>query len=896
MRGARDVHEIAQNKTHKMVRNRNRKDSSLKSSRGEQRVEGISVRVGRGRLYVRTSRILAGDVIGFCGVGGYVGRWRSNEEGRVRMSAGVEGGERGWRDDQGVQYSEYGKHRSRARGSLRDYWIMEGFGVKDLRNRSQNWRRERPKRKRLNEWEPGSKKGTKPRWGMLRVHTSIPYRPHSSPKFTPRDHVEIIQNGGRARSTAASSICVLVWWGRMHREICRAAGVGIELEHSIERYYRAESIPRARGWNAERSEVCDRKKGVAERVAPYRVVTALHAPASSHPLFAMVLLKWTALTTRTAASYTLSLQINERTIDVGTLLVTSKQPLGPWLPGATSRVVMKSNTIYEDSTASRTRCCTPALHRVPLHARFRRERELHPPTSKSGFADTWNNPHRGLRRAHASLYTRPVPFPPTSSPPSLSISSPTPPIRACRHDCSVQLGLCMRNVAARRAQACGVDAPLSRRSGALDDGDLGYVAGNRRLRWPRPHRRLRIHVLKNDTDLRNAYSVAIAHRTSHGRDRAPTHISDFAHAPHSSSTPRCARHPDAPAQEGPPRRSSARLRPLSWRSRTRVRSGGAAQREPQSRTTSTLARVHRAAVGARRPVRAYASGVETPARAAFRLLAVGLARVDAVATTAHVESLNAIVAPCPPSSPLAPRETDAVVDTVHAESFRAPPRPSSLLAPGLRASRVMHIAICEPLGATLRPRDPSPMVACEADAVVHIAHAAEPLDACVAYEEAGGDDDLLLCAAARAAHLPAVPLRRYCARPTPSWTRRSRTLVVPDDTEGLLQSLEAAVGGCVRLLAPAALACVLPCAAVELLLVLSRAYRRRGCLRAQRSFALEGLFEPALDGVGGLKAPGDQLARTGQLGGEGPDVSSARKDSFKIENAREDPHSSRHGA
>ncbi|KAJ6547761.1 hypothetical protein DFH09DRAFT_1367148 [Mycena vulgaris] len=40
---------------------------------------------------------------------------------------------------------------------------------------------------------------------------------------------------------------------------------------------------------------------------------------------------WAALTKRTAAPYALSLQINERSSDAGTPLVTSKQPLGPWL-------------------------------------------------------------------------------------------------------------------------------------------------------------------------------------------------------------------------------------------------------------------------------------------------------------------------------------------------------------------------------------------------------------------------------------------------------------------------------------------------------------------------------------------------------------------------------------
>ncbi|KAJ6521303.1 hypothetical protein DFH09DRAFT_223254 [Mycena vulgaris] len=58
---------------------------------------------------------------------------------------------------------------------------------------------------------------------------------------------------------------------------------------------------------------------------------------------------------------------------------------------------MKSNTSYEDSKVSRTRCCTSAPHRAPAPARLR---ELHPPTAKSGFAATWN---RGLRRAHAPL-------------------------------------------------------------------------------------------------------------------------------------------------------------------------------------------------------------------------------------------------------------------------------------------------------------------------------------------------------------------------------------------------------------------------------------------------------------------------------------------------------------
>ncbi|KAJ6521288.1 hypothetical protein DFH09DRAFT_223155 [Mycena vulgaris] len=148
-------------------------------------------------------------------------------------------------------------------------------------------------------------------------------------------------------------------------------------------------------------------------------------------------------------------------------------------------------------------------------------------------------------------------------------------------------------------------------------------AGNSRSRWPRPHLRLQIHVLKNDTDFRDAYGGVIAHRASPGRDR-PAHIFDFAHAPRSSSRPsfRCARHPDAPAKEGPLRRSPAQLLPLSLRSRTRVRfsRSGAARNTMQNDLAAGPRFV--ALQSALDDLYAHTARVNR-ARAAFRLLADG---------------------------------------------------------------------------------------------------------------------------------------------------------------------------------------------------------------------------------------------------------------------------------
>ncbi|KAJ6500309.1 hypothetical protein DFH09DRAFT_1375886 [Mycena vulgaris] len=93
------------------------------------------------------------------------------------------------------------------------------------------------------------------------------------------------------------------------------------------------------------------------------------------------------------------------------------------------------------------------------------------------------------------------------------------------------------------------------------------------------------------------------------------------------------------------------------------------------------------------------------------------------------------------SSPLIPREDDDLSDTALAEALKAaspPPSAPILAADGIdmrprasprpwsarEGSRAVHIAICEPLGVNLRPRDSSPVIPCEADAVVHIAHGA----------------------------------------------------------------------------------------------------------------------------------------------------------------------------
>ncbi|KAJ6521280.1 hypothetical protein DFH09DRAFT_1097882 [Mycena vulgaris] len=134
-----------------------------------------------------------------------------------------------------------------------------------------------------------------------------------------------------------------------------------------------------------------------------------------------------------------------------------------------------------------------------------------------------------------------------------------------------------------------------------------YCAETPRSRWPRPHLRLRLHALKNDPDLCDAYGIVTAHRSPARSSSyqcycmgqatveiAPAHISDFASVPRSSSrssSPRYARHSDAlrkrdlPAAPPHPSSHSAGARGPMYGP------GGAAHREPQSKTTSPLARI-----------------------------------------------------------------------------------------------------------------------------------------------------------------------------------------------------------------------------------------------------------------------------------------------------------------
>ncbi|KAJ6545991.1 hypothetical protein DFH09DRAFT_1321230 [Mycena vulgaris] len=239
--------------------------------------------------------------------------------------------------------------------------------------------------------------------------------------------------------------------------------------------------------------------------------------------------------------------------------------------------------------------------------------------------------------------------------------------------------------------------------------------------------------------------------------------------------------------------------------------------------------------------------------AAFRLLAVGLARADAVATTAHAESLNAIVAPRPPSSPFAPRNTDAVVDT-HASSPSAPRETDAFVATAHVEPLNAVVARAAPHpGRSRRPR-PTPLwTRCTLSRLT--APSRVPL--------------ALIFARRRRARRPS-PARFLAGLESPRWRaprvlgdpssgalgaaaygalRPARMRRVGDDTqlvrEGLLQQLEAAGGVCA--FGP------------------SRCWRRSrplACAYAGAYFALlpdvavEGLLEPALDGVGGLGGGG----------------------------------------
>ncbi|KAJ6547730.1 hypothetical protein DFH09DRAFT_1320698 [Mycena vulgaris] len=410
--------------------------------------------------------------------------------------------------------------------------------------------------------------------------------------------------------------------------------------------------------------------------------------------------------------YTLSLQINERSTDARTLLVTSKQSLGPWLGRYLARVneLRGLRGLAYPLLHSRA---TPSTSARPLSPLRRAHAPLCPPSAVPAHVvpaivfklkSPEPRPHCPARLPHtqqgpqcmgsrggngssrdgkkALMLAR---GPEDTGEPALGLRGPRWVSRMC-HWCVLPRGLDSYSTLTRRiarslalpAYIFGFQTCRTRRAPALLKNTTNpSTALERPSSAPRVPPRAHA-AAQNDTDLRrDAYGVVIAHRASHGRDRGAQSSR--------TSSPRCARHPDDPVQEGPPRRSPARLLPLSWRSRTRVHTvpeerSSANHKAKQPRRWLAF---RRAAVGARRTVCAYAARVKTRARAALRLLA-GAAQCR---RRAHR----------PPSSPFAPRESDAVVD-MHASSPSAPRETDAFVA-------TAHV---EPLNAVVARAAPHP--------------------------------------------------------------------------------------------------------------------------------------------------------------------------------------------
>ncbi|KAJ6547807.1 hypothetical protein DFH09DRAFT_1505788 [Mycena vulgaris] len=613
--------------------------------------------------------------------------------------------------------------------------------------------------------------------------------------------------------------------------------------------------------------------------------------------------QWAALMTLTTAPEMLSLKINERTTDARTLLVTSKQPLGPWLGRYLARAARIPRprvlgAALPRPTEHSARPLSSSTGASPARVDVRIRRHVEPPTS------------RASSRAHAPLY------PPSPAPahvvPAIGFKlKPPAPRPHCPARLHTQQGPRCMCKEGDRGGGCGSsrdwkralmlasgaewsrghkgagaraggsfevgipDVSLRARSLSSTHPLLPYVSYPARARRPQEHhepstalnyprppprdlprahaaapeargrdgparisdfpstsaRATRTCAMRTASLLhrfgvrpRAVLSALILLRRASPVELAPAHIVDFAHAPRSSSrtsSPRCARHPDAPAQEGPPRCSPACLLPLSWRTKTRVwfpRSGAA--RTTKQNDLAPGPRFHA-------------------------------------------------------SSPFTPREADAVADLTLAEPLDAAFRPryapsGCLLAVVLReAHDVVDLALAEPLDAAFYSGASSPVISCEADDV-DMAHASCSTPPSRAPPSAL-PPALIFAAASRAR-------RRRARRPSPArllaggtaggrgprgydtWRARvgGRRLGDPssgalgaaaygarrpariqragDDAElvleGLLQQLEGAVG------------------------------RWRARMRTLRYFALlpevalEGLLEPALDGVGSLGGGG----------------------------------------
>ncbi|KAJ6547741.1 hypothetical protein DFH09DRAFT_1281737 [Mycena vulgaris] len=566
------------------------------------------------------------------------------------------------------------------------------------------------------------------------------------------------------------------------------------------------------------------------------------------------------------APYALSLQINERSTDAGALLVTSKQPLGPWL----GRYLVRSNEALHELRG---------LHDPVLHSRASPTTSARPLSSSTGVSSARVDvrlrrhvePHRGLRRVHAPLYS------PSTAPAHgvpaivLKLKSPEPrPHCAARLPHTQQGPQCMcadarakvikgiegrERFFARREEGANAGT-RSRGHGRAGAGAAGaevarslalpaYIFGFQTCRTrrapallknttnpstalerpssaprvpPRAHAAAQVAMTpptsptshtrpqerhgpaprclrrRHRTQVRRAprailFVLMPLRRASHGRDRGAQSSR--------TSSPRCARHPDDPVQEGPPRRSPARLLPLSWRSRTRVHTvpeerSSANHKAKQPRRWLAF---RRAAVGARRtPLNAVvARTVPHPHRSR---------RARATPSWTWCTRSRSVPPSRPPRrlqhaySPFMPRARRAARRRLPPtlRSARAPPRRRGHSARGASRTRRRRARRPSPArfvaGGTAGGRGPRGYDTGQAP-VGEVRALAEPLDAgaaacCAAHERAvaphilGDPSSGALGAAA------------YGARPTARIRRAGEDAELI--LEGLLQQLEAAVG------------------------------------------------------------------------------------------------------
>ncbi|KAJ6521307.1 hypothetical protein DFH09DRAFT_1287225 [Mycena vulgaris] len=455
--------------------------------------------------------------------------------------------------------------------------------------------------------------------------------------------------------------------------------------------------------------------------------------------------------------------------------------------------------------ASRTRCCTPAPHRaqrppaVVVNGSFIPPRRR-PPSPTRGTTHIEGFATRTRRCA------RPAPPPPSAVPrpvvPAIVFKLKPPShdrtaLPGSHHPAGAAIHVQTRasrggsgsSRDGKRALMLGRGAgvvPRTREAGAggLRGGDPGCVAEhyepldgvkttlvrlraillaltllrrNPAVAMAPPTSRLRLHALKNDPDLRDAYGIVIAQvRRQAPVEIAPARISD-SQAPHSATSP--------PLPREPPPAELALEHPRTFR-----RSGA-------SRTTkqNDLAAGPRivALQSALDDLCAYAARVKTPARAPSASSPVVLARADAVVATAHVEPLNAIVARAAPH----PRRSQGLP---HRSPARLLPLSWPRTVPEERrtanhkvkrprrwpAVRRAAVGARRPVRAyAVRVKTPTPSASSP--------HASS-LTAWIWLTRAARRR---LPPALPSAH--ATPRRWYRARPTPSWTLRSRSHTTP---------------------------------------------------------------------------------------------------------------------